>query len=1275
MSQYSNVEVPGFVLAFSNPNLSHPADPDLKLGVPGDEPSSEPDGPADAVRHLNEVRQILTNVRAGADADPCRYELTGDDGVLPTEGATYRVHLETGPDCAWTASGGEWVESVLEASGTGSGEIAFTVTANDGWERPVELLVSGKLHARRQAGSRPITPVCERSDKVRGRLMVLHPDWNTQTSCRHLNFDAAYLASLRHLALPGNEIYNYNDSIDGSELRLGDFDGLTGLVHLRLSEVESLPPDLFSGLIGLKVLNFRNRSGRNTTLASIEPGAFRGLPGLVELSIGGHRVGVFKAGTFEGLPRLRELLVWGRYDRAPDIHTPSTTFEPGAFAGLSDLRYLAILRHRVASLEAGVFDDLGRLQVLKMRRNELRSLAPGVFDGMSDLVELELHLNLLTTLPSGVFDDLSSLKRLDVWENRLTGLPDGVFDGMPNLEFLYLSYNSLRGIEAGSFANQRSLKILDLGHNALTRLEPDLFSTLSELEWLNLTRNALSRLPTGLFGGLGSLERLWLSSNRLGALRAGTFDGLASLVDLYLYNAGVTSLEAGVFDSMPALRYLQLEKNRLRNLAPGVLRGVRGGIDLRANPGTPFTFAPRPVLIPGSEPVAGQPVNVALEIASAEPFAVHVPLAASGGLLSVNGEWVPAGVDINGSISAMPDGDGPVTVRIDGPLRVRSPCPRNLLFGNSQNHCYRGARLAAGPPLVLYGFADRQLTLGRGAETIDLVGVFSYFLGAADYTASSSDEAVAAVTVEDGTLTVTPGAAGTAEVTVTATGPGGETVTRNFAVAVRIASVPLLLSGSNVGREGFVRLINHSDNAGEVRITAIDDGGTRRDPVTLGLSANAVTHFNTGDLERGNAAKGLTGDIGFGEGDWRLEFESALDLEALAYVRTADGFLTGMHDLAPVEGDSGRVATFNPADNDEQASRLRVINPGREAVEVTVRGVDDTGASPGGAVRFEVPAGGARTLTAAQLETGGEGLHGALGDGEGKWRLLVESEPPVQAMSLLENVLTGHLTNLSSVPVPPDGEDGVHQVPLFPAASDPQGRQGFARMVNRSEREGTVQIVAIDRAGERYGPLELALGAGETAHFNSEDLELGNAAKGLSGSTGAGDGDWRLELTSDLDIEALSYIRMEDGFLTTMHDVVIPREGHRGVAIFNPGSNPNQVSRLRLVNPAPEPVVVTIIGTDDAGRSPDGEGAARVTVPAGSALSLTAAELEAGIPSEIEGWYDYWDQNALGDGYGKWRLAVAAEAPIRVLSLLESPTGHLTNLSSVPMREGVGLSD
>ena len=46
----------------------------------------------------------------------------------------------------------------------------------------------------------------------------------------------------------------------------------------------------------------------------------------------------------------------------------------------------------------------------------------------------------------------------------------------------------------------------------------------------------------------------------------------------------------------------------------------------------------------------------------------------------------------------------------------------------------------------------------------------------------------------------------------------------------------------------------------------------------------------------------------------------------------------------------------------------------------------------------------------------------------------------------------------------------------------------------------------------------------------------------------------------------LSYIRTGDGFLTAMHDTAPEgADGHR-VAIFNPGSNTNQQSLLRLVN-------------------------------------------------------------------------------------------------------------
>ena len=1289
MSQYSGRQSddywPGFVLAFSNPELSHPLDPDLKLGVPGDEPSSEVDGPADAARHLNELRGVIANVRAGADADPCRYQLSGDGGELPPEGGTFRLRVETEADCAWAASAGEWVESISPAAGTGDGEVEVVVGGNANWGRPVEVLVAGQLHVRRQAGSRPVTPVCERS-ATRHDLVRWHPDYEdnstavgnvvfvNETPCEDLDFNPAYLASIRTF---DRHTESRHDGIDWSRVRPGDFDGLTGLVSLKLHNVERLPPESFSGMTGLRVLQIDLPVPylRDVPmLTDIAPGAFRGLPGLLRLEIDGHRIGTLQAGTFEGLSGLIHLGIRGsravfsaeRPLPEPN-YRPTTRLEPGVFSGLRNLRGLSVFGHDLGTLEAGALSGMSRLYGLILNNNRLTSVAPGAFDDLSELRWIQLANNPLSTLPGGLFGSLGRLLTINLSGNRLTRLPADVFKGLPDLGGLTLANNSL------------------------TSLEPDVFSGLRNLKRLDMMYNRLRNLPTGLFADLESLQSLDLQGNRLGALRADAFDGLDRLRWLDLSNAGVTSLAPGVFHSLPGIWTVDLEKNGLRSIAPGTFRGLTlAGLHLGANPGSPFPFTTTPVVDPAWEPVAGLPTEVAVNSLPAAPFFIDVTLDANGGSQSGREINISSGETVgNSSISVTPDGDGPVTVRVEGTQRDEAVrlhesqidvgeglyVPILYRFGHSH------VRAEPGPPLVLYGIEDRALTFGQGSETIDLVGVFSYFLGMAEYAAESSDGAVAAVAVEDGALTVTPGQAGTAEVTVTATAPDGETMTRRFTVAVRVPSVPLFLSDANPEREGFARLVNLSERAGDVRITAVDDAGARRGPVRLRLRANGAAHFNSGDLEGGNSAKGLAEGIGLGEGDWRLEFETDLEIEALSYVRTTDGFVTSVHEAAPVEGGVSRIATFNPASNDRQASRLRVVNPGREPAQVTVRGVDDAGASPGGPVRFTVPAGASREFDALQLEVGDAELEGALGDGEGKWRLTVEADGPVAAMSLLESTATGHLTNLSSGPRPPDA-DGARHVPLMPAASDANGREGFVRVINRSGRAGTVRIAAFDDAGTAHGPLELSVEAGAAAHFNSSDLEFGNAAKGLSGSAGPpGEGDWRLELTSGLDIEVLAYVRTEDGFLTAMHGAVAVEDGRRRAAFFNPGSNTRQVSRLRLVNPTTEEVVVAVVGTDDAGRTPPNRGATYVRVPAGGAVTLDASELEAGVP-DTNTWYnawreshgfpldewklDYWGRWPLGDGVGKWRLTVVpdGDVPVQVMSLLESPTGHLTNLSS-----------
>ena len=58
-----------------------------------------------------------------------------------------------------------------------------------------------------------------------------------------------------------------------------------------------------------------------------------------------------------------------------------------------------------------------------------------------------------------------------------------------------------------------------------------------------------------------------------------------------------------------------------------------------------------------------------------------------------------------------------------------------------------------------------------------------------------------------------------------------------------------------------------------------------------------------------------------------------------------------------------RVVFFNPGSNLNQASLLRLINPGSEPAAVTITGIDDAGASPGGAVSLSLGPQVARTLS------------------------------------------------------------------------------------------------------------------------------------------------------------------------------------------------------------------------------------------------------------------------------------------------------------------------
>ena len=221
--------------------------------------------------------------------------------------------------------------------------------------------------------------------------------------------------------------------------------------------------------------------------------------------------------------------------------------------------------------------------------------------------------------------------------------------------------------------------------------------------------------------------------------------------------------------------------------------------------------------------------------------------------------------------------------------------------------------------------------------------------------------------------------------------------------------------GANVEIQGFVRIINESNSSSRVEIYAIDDAGQRYGPVTLALDANQTRHFNSTDLEHGAPSKGLIGGVGDGTGMWRLELKTTLNIEPRAYIRTPDGFVTSMHQVAEVSADTRhqyQVPFFNPASNTAIRSLLRVINPNLSPVYVTIVATDDD-ANPGlQPVQFPMFANTAIQISSQSIEQGDSRFYGAIGDGNGKWQLVITGTEPLHVMSLLSTP-SGHLTNLS----------------------------------------------------------------------------------------------------------------------------------------------------------------------------------------------------------------------------------------------------------------------
>ena len=480
------------------------------------------------------------------------------------------------------------------------------------------------------------------------------------------------------------------------------------------------------------------------------------------------------------------------------------------------------------------------------------------------------------------------------------------------------------------------------------------------------------------------------------------------------------------------------------------------------------------------------------------------------------------------------------------------------------------------------------------------------------------------------------------------------TLVDDDAGAMQTFRVLLFESAAHPVRQGFLRVINHSAESGEVRIDAVDDGGTVRDPVTLSLAGGEAAHFNSDDLEDGNAEKGLSGGVGrSGQGDWHLELSSELDIEVLAYARTADGFVTTMHDAVPVADGEHGVSFFNPGRNLEQRSLLRLVNTGAADVEAKIVGSDDAGA-----VSDEVQGGGSGG-DGADADGGGVGVGGGRGHRGGRAGHGLREMASAGAVA----VAAGGEESAGE----PGGVPGERVDLAAPAGKRRRGARGAA---------AAVDVVGPGRRGAGGEPLRRGRrGAHRGAGRHGLRVRPGDAGPG-GGGRGAlhlvGPGARRRGQGSG------GQHRRRHGPLAAGSD---ERSGHRGAVVrARRGRVPDAGARPRAGGGRRTPGGVLQSGEQRAAAQPaaadqrgrvggvrDGDGRGRHGDVAGNrgaahggggtALEVSSSALESGDGEGIDG-------GALGDGVGKWRLRVESDRPVQVMSLLDSPTGHLSNLSS-----------
>ena len=510
---------------FSNPRLTYNGDP---MGVSANNSSTGVDGPADAVRTLNERRGITANFRRSASSTP-RVGLALSSYWLSEKGGTSAVtaimHRPSSEDTKVTISASLADAVTISKSRTltiPAGRTrsigAVTVTAVDNEDRTGSVEVTLSATATNASDEGVAAPQSV-------TLYVIDDEADTapafETGSVSYNFIAGEEDSrILPEATGGNGTLTYSLSPE-------PVNGVT-FVSGPPARLEVSAASVTADETGY-MLTATDSDGDTDSLAV----------GLTVENPGCAGSDAVSGYDGDGIVTDCEALLASR-----DILRGERTLNWNRDLPIDEWEGVDVRLERVfgidlreAELDGSLPSELGNLSFLGylwLRDNELNGPVPPELGNLVDLQSLSIGTNNLSGPIPTELGKLAKLEYLSLGRNSLSGPIPPELGNLTNLENLYLFVNNLNGPIPPELSELANLKVLHISSNDLSGSIPPTLGSLTNLERLYLHNNGLEGPIPPELGNLINLKDLYLYNNRLNGVVRSELGKLINLELLYL---------------------------------------------------------------------------------------------------------------------------------------------------------------------------------------------------------------------------------------------------------------------------------------------------------------------------------------------------------------------------------------------------------------------------------------------------------------------------------------------------------------------------------------------------------------------------------------------------------------------------------------------------------------------------------------------------------------------------------------------------------------------